>query len=202
VHAVGRPNADARERDDREVATGILAGRAEALARAYEQHATAVFDFSRCIVRDAGLAEDVVQDVFLRLWRSPDRFDPDRGSLRSYLLTMAYGRSIDVVRSETARHRREAREIRLSVVAPNRDDDALLDRDVVRDALATLHVAEREAIALAYFGGYSYRQVAAVLGVPEGTIKNRIRTGLAHLREELDPAATGPGVRRHEELTT
>jgi RNA polymerase sigma-70 factor (ECF subfamily) len=179
--------------DDGALVAAIEARDPDALARGYREHAHAVFDFSRCIVRNPSLAEDVVQDVFLRLWNSPRSYDPDRGSLRSFLLTMAHGRSIDLVRSETSRQRREERETRLAAVdAIRAEDDDIVTHDVVHTALGALAPSEREAIALAYFAGYSYRQVAAVLDVPEGTIKNRIRTGLAHLRRELNEDEDAP----------
>jgi RNA polymerase sigma-70 factor, ECF subfamily len=135
------------------------------------------------------LAEEIVQDVFLRLWNEPDRYDAARGSLRAYLLTITYGRSVDLARSEGARRRREEREARLAGRgAPAGPPEAeLADAHEVRAALEHLRTGEREAITLAYFLGYSYREVAAKLGVPEGTIKNRIRKGLARLRDELTP---------------
>ena len=143
---------------------------------------------SRGVLGQALLAEEVVQDVFVTLWKQPERYDRDRGSLRAYLCTVAYGRSIDLARSETARRRREQRESRLAQRS-NSGIPAHVDVETaheVRDALMELRQDEREAIALAYFLGYSYREVAVELGVPEGTIKNRIRKGLSHLRDRLE----------------
>ena len=186
----GVPRLHTDEWSDDAIVSGIAARDADALAVAYEEHSHAVFDFSRCVIGSSDIAEDVVQDVFLRLWNRPEAFDHARGSLRSFLLAMANGRSIDLVRSDTARHRREAREARLATGDPGgHDDDDIVTHGVVEAALAALQPDQREAIALAYFAGYSYRQVATHLGVPEGTVKNRIRTGLAHLREELRDVA-------------
>ena len=180
------PRLHTDEWSDDTVVSGIAARNADALAVAYEEHAHAVFDFSRCVIGSSDIAEDVVQDVFLRLWNRPEAFDPARGSLRSFLLAMANGRSIDLVRADTARHRRETREARLAPDDPGgHEDDDIVTHGVVEAALAALQPDQREAIALAYFAGYSYREVAARLGAPEGTVKNRIRTGLAHLRVEL-----------------
>jgi RNA polymerase sigma-70 factor (ECF subfamily) len=169
------------------LATSIAAHDADALAEAYREHSHVLFDFARSIVRDPTLAEDVVQDVFVRLWNQAERFEPARGSLRSYLLTLGYGRSIDVTRSESARRKREEREGVLAATTTDTDgaEDTFVGNDAVHVALDALQPAEREAIALAYFGGHSYREVAAMLRVPEGTTKNRIRSGLAHLRIEL-----------------
>lgn len=173
--------------DDCEIVAGIADGRTDALSTAYTRHSRAVFELARSVVVQRPLAEEVVQDVFLRLWNEPDRYDAARGSLRAYLLTITYGRSVDLARSEGARRRREEREARLAGRgAPAGPPEAeLADAHEVRAAMQQLRTGEREAIALAYFLGYSYREVAAKLGVPEGTIKNRIRKGLARLREEL-----------------
>ena len=129
-----------------------------------------------------------MQEVFLRLWNEPERFDPARGSLRSFLLANTHGRAVDLVRAETARRSREERDARRTP-GPSYD----LEREVwgltlashVREALGSLSDDERTAIELAYFGGHTYREVASLLDTPEGTIKSRIRTGLGRLRETL-----------------
>jgi RNA polymerase sigma-70 factor (ECF subfamily) len=151
------------------------------------RYSHAGFETARGRVGPPALAEEVVQDVFVKLWNSPGRFDASRGTLKSYLTTLAYGRAVDVARSEGARRRREEREARLTgrdFTIAGADHDTIVT-DELRDALATLRETEREAIAMAYFFGYSYREVASRLDVPEGTVKNRIRTGLARLREHF-----------------
>ena len=179
---------------DVDTAEGIARGETAALAKAYEQHSRAVFEVARGVLGQTLLAEEVVQDVFVTLWKQPERYDRERGSLRAYLSTVAYGRSIDLARSEAARRRREQRESRLTQRS-NSSAPAEVDVETaheVRDALMELRQDEREAIALAYFLGYSYREVAVELGVPEGTIKNRIRKGLSHLRDRLEsPSRVG-----------
>ncbi|HVE75343.1 MAG TPA: sigma-70 family RNA polymerase sigma factor [Actinomycetota bacterium] len=166
----------------------IARWRQEALEEAYRRHAPQVFALSRRLLVDRSLAEEVVQEVFIRLWYEAERFDPERGSLRAFLLTQAHGRSIDLLRSETSRRRREETDARGAVTVA---EDAtvrleLLDlSETVRKALKTLPKPQRVAIELAYFGGKSYREVASVLKVPEGTIKSRIRVGLSQLRSEL-----------------
>jgi RNA polymerase sigma-70 factor (ECF subfamily) len=171
---------------------GIARGESTALGAAYDRHSHAVFEVARGVLGQRSLAEEVVQDVFVALWNAPDRYDHARGSLRAYLVTVAYGRSVDLARSEGARRRREEREARLA----GRDEsggappiDVATTHDV-QQALEELRQDEREAIALAYFLGYSYREVAVELGVPEGTIKNRIRKGLSRLRDRLDTSET------------
>lgn len=162
--------------------------RQDALAEAYRRHAGAAFALARRLLADRELAQEVLQEVFLRLWNQPDRFDPDRGSLRSYLLAQTHGRSVDLLRSETSRRRREEREARETAEHGTDIEREVMDITVgeqVKDVVAGLPVDERRAIELAYFGGHTYRQVAALLEQPEGTVKSRIRSGLRRMRKDL-----------------
>lgn len=167
-----------------------------ALAEAYRRHAGAVFGLARRLLSDQAQAEEVVQEVFLRLWNQPDRYDPERGTLRSFLLAHAHGRSVDVLRSETSRKRREDREARTAATSTYDVDREVWDMALasqVRSALERLGEGERIAIELAYFGGRTYREVATELGEAEGTIKSRIRSGLKRLRSELVAAGVTVG---------
>lgn len=167
-----------------------------ALAEAYRRHAGAVYGLARRLLSDQAQAEEVVQEVFLRLWNHPDRFDPERGTLRSFLLAHAHGRSVDLLRSETSRKRREEREARAAATSSYDVDREVWDMALaghVRSALERLAEGERTAIELAYFGGRTYREVAAELGEAEGTIKSRIRSGLKRLRSELVSAGITVG---------
>ena len=168
--------------------------RQEALAEAYRRHAGAVFALSRRLLVDASLAEEVVQEVFLRLWNTPEKYDPARGSLRSYLLAQCHGRSVDLLRSETSRRVREERDLRRTAEAGYDVEHEVVDLSVaerVKEALALLPEGERAAIALAYFGGHTYREVADMLDEPEGTVKSRIRAGLKRMRTDLVGAGLG-----------
>lgn len=170
--------------------------RQEALAEAYRRHAGAVFGLSRRLLSDQTLAEEVVQEVFLRLWNDPSRFDPARGTLRSYLLAQTHGRSVDLVRSEGARRAREEREARSTAEGGYDLEHEVWDlttAEQVRQALDALPTTERSAIEMAYFRGLTYREVAVHLGEPEGTIKSRIRSGLKRLRGELVAAGITVG---------
>jgi RNA polymerase sigma-70 factor (ECF subfamily) len=185
---------DLRDASDALLVVAIGRWRQDALAEAYRRHAGAVFALSQRLVNDRTLAEEVVQEVFLRLWDKPDRFDPERGSLRSYLLAQCHGRSVDLIRSEQSRRNREERDHRQRAEAGYDLEHEVWDLAVaehVREAMADLPDDERRAIELAYFGGLTYRQVAEVLGAPEGTVKSRIRSGLRRLRGGLAQAGVG-----------
>jgi RNA polymerase sigma-70 factor, ECF subfamily len=185
---------DLTQTSDSALVVAIGRWRQEALAEAYRRHAGAVFGLAVRVLADRALAEEIVQEVFLRLWDHPDRFDPDRGSLRSFLLAQCHGRSVDVVRSETSRRAREERQHRQQAEAGYDLEHEVWDivvGDHVRDALDRLPDVERQAIELAYFGGATYREVAAKLGQPEGTVKTRIRSGLRRLRAGLAESGVG-----------
>jgi RNA polymerase sigma-70 factor (ECF subfamily) len=185
--------ATLRNVSDAELVDAIRRSDEAALAEAYHRHADASRALARRLAREPALAEEVVQEVFVRLWNQADRYEASRGSLRSYLLAHTHGRALDVVRSETARRRREEREAQLKT-EPRYD----LEREVVerttatqvREALATLPEAERKAVELAYFGDHPYREVAEMLGEPEGTVKSRIRSGLSRLRTAMRESPT------------
>ncbi|CAN5517395.1 sigma-70 family RNA polymerase sigma factor [soil metagenome] len=158
-----------------------------ALAEIYDRHGTDVHRLAQRL-RGRDAADDIVQDVFLRLWRKPGSFDPARGSLRSFLMLQAHGRCVDLIRSDNARRTREST---IAVDQQSRQppvDELALARLAGEHAwrlLSGLREGERAAIVLAFFGGHSYRQVAVLLSQPEGTVKNRIRSGLRRLREQM-----------------
>jgi RNA polymerase sigma-70 factor (ECF subfamily) len=158
-----------------------------ALGALFHRHGGSLFCAALRVLSSRDLAEGVVQDVFVWLWRNPERFDPARGPLRPFLLAQAHGRAVDVVRSENARRRREAGAANAVKTQATLEDDVLdyVVGEKIRDAVGALCSTEREAISLAYFGGHSYVDVASLLGIPEGTAKSRIRSGLARLRTAL-----------------
>lgn len=174
--------------DDVGLVVAIARYHEDALAEAYRRHAGAVFALAARMLWERTVAEEVVQEIFLRLWEHPERYDFTRGALRSFLLMDAHARCVDRVRADSRRREREERSARAEIVADYDVDLEAHDLTVatqVRDALNTLSNGEREAIQLAYFGGHTYREVARILEQPEGTVKSRIRTGLMRLREQL-----------------
>ena len=161
--------------------------------RAFDEHHRAVYAAALRVVDDAALAHDVVQDVFLRLWRRPDSFNPARADLGTYLRLMGRSRALDVWREGQVRGRAADRLKLVSEEPPLEDHPAVLaerdqDRAEVREALGRLPEAQREAIVLAYWGGLTADQIARRSRVPLGTAKSRIRLGLARLRDEFPVA--------------
>jgi RNA polymerase sigma-70 factor, ECF subfamily len=174
--------------DDVGLVIAIARYKADAFAEAYRRHAGAVFALANRMLWERSQAEEMVQEIFLRLWQQPERFDQARGSLRSFVLMDAHARCVDRIRSDSRRREREERTARATMVTDYDLDLEAMDLNVaeqVREAMSTLSDRERRAIELAYFGGHTYREVARILDEPEGTVKSRIRTGLMRLRSQL-----------------
>jgi RNA polymerase sigma-70 factor, ECF subfamily len=181
--------------DDAGLVTAIVNRDERALAEAYRRHGDSCFALARRVLFDRALAEEVVQEIFVRLWNRAELYEPGRGTLRSFLIAQTHGRSVDLLRAETARRRREEREARQRIPEPidlEREIVSLNEAETVRAALASLPEPERAAIELAYFGGHTYREVAVLLEQPEGTVKSRIRAGMLRLRAALVEAGIEP----------
>ena len=156
----------------------------------------AAFGMARRILGDDVLAEDVVQEVFLSVWRKPSAYDPARGSFPSWLMSLVHHKAVDAVRREQSQRDRRARAERelTGTVPPGFLDveDAVCDRAVaerVRLALSALPVAQRQALALAYYNGFTQREIATLTGAPLGTVKTRMRAGMGSLRRALHEVA-------------
>ncbi len=168
----------------------LAAGDEEALAEVWQRHGPLVFGLARRLTGNASTAEDVTQEVFVTLWRQPERFDAHRGSLRAYLGVHAQRRAIDAMRRDGRRTEREHRHHRLQAAAETTPGDSAECSElsaVVRNAIKKLPVEQREAVELAYFGGLTHREVATTLGIPEGTAKSRLRLAQSKLQTWLDP---------------
>lgn len=164
-------------------------GDEQAFAELYDLTSARVHGLVLRVVRDPAQAEEVTQEVYLEVWRTSSRFNPERGSVESWLLTMAHRRAVDRVRSAEASQRRDTtfgerhREVDHDVTAEAAT--AALEAARVRQALDGLTEVQREAVRLAYFGGYTHSQVADLLDLPVGTAKTRIRDGLIRLRDQM-----------------
>ncbi|RKT33444.1 RNA polymerase ECF family sigma subunit [Microbacterium sp. AG1240] len=164
----------------------VAAGDNTAFARLYDMMSSRVFGLVLRVLVDRSQSEEVLQEVFLEIWQSASKFAPNRGQGRSWVLTMAHRRAVDRVRSSQASADRDVRVGFRDLEAP-RDDVAesvemRIEGRRVAEAVAALPEAQREAITLAYYGGYSQSEIATLLGSPLGTIKTRMRDGLSRLR--------------------
>lgn len=158
----------------------------------YDRMAALVHGVVRKVLRDPAQSEEVAQEVFVEVWRTATRFESERGSVKTWVLTMAHRRAIDRVRSEQASRDRTERVGHRDRVRPfdqvSEDVETRFEHQQVRTALDQLTDLQREAVELAFYGGYTYREVAELLDVPLGTIKTRMRDGLIRLRDAMGVA--------------
>lgn len=178
------------EPTDALLAARLAAGDDHALAEVFDHLAPTVYGAARRVLGEGAAAQDVVQDVFVELWRHPDRYDPAAGTLGTYLIVLARHRAVDLVRSELRRMARQERHHRLTPgrpqPSPSEEVVAADTADAVRAAVRLLPDGQRQVIELAYFQGLSYREVALATGIPEGTAKSRLRLALAKLESVID----------------
>ena len=176
--------------NDVQLAEQLAAGDVRALELLYERYGSLAYSVSMRVLGDPGKAEDVVQDVFLKLWTNAARFDSGRGSLRTWLLSAVRNRSIDYLRGRGA-HERSEKEIPEHVQSagqgsdPWREVSLAMERDAVLQAVDSLPVEQRQAVELAYFGGYSMPEIAEMIRVPLSTVKGRMRLGMEKLHSYL-----------------
>ena len=188
-HAPSDLAAVPKNANDLALVESIVAGDRRALHDAYDLYAPFVNGVAIGILKDPHLAGDVTQEVFVRLWQRGERFDADRGSLKSYLQIDAHGRAIDLLRSRRSSAQRERLDFakQSSTHTAGTEELAMtaMASDTVRDAVLGLPEDQRTPIAMAFFGGHSYRDVAIALDLPEGTVKSRIRLGMKRLQFAL-----------------
>lgn len=164
----------------------VARGDEGALGALYDRVGRVAYGLACRVLRDERLAEDAVQEAFLAIWRGAHGFRADRGAASAWILTVVHRRAVDLVRREERRHADPLPEQRTDEVRPTDEEAWLrLERERVQEALATLPDAQREAIELAYYGGFTQSELAERLGVPLGTIKSRMFAGLSRLRELL-----------------
>lgn len=174
---------------DEAIVAMVARGDDDAFGELYDRYDRLAYGLARRVLRDDLLAQDAVQDAFLTIWRSASRFNSERGAARVWIMTLVHRRAVDLVR-HNERRRTEQLPEREEAGDPGADETVWLrlQRERVRDALQQLPDQQREAIELAYFGGFTQAELAERLGQPLGTIKSRMFSGLARLRELLDDA--------------
>lgn len=177
----------------RDVFARVRQGDEVAFAEFYDLTSARVHGLILSVLRAPDLAAEVTQEVYVEIWRQAARWSPDKGSLRAWMHTIAHRRAVDRVRSAQKESERDGRWAGSSGGSePDQTWEGvehLLDVEGVRSALAALTTAQREAVSLAYYGGYSHREVADMLGLPLGTVKTRIRDGLLGLRSTMGAGA-------------
>lgn len=197
VHSASWPNQSTDivgdvDGEDAVLVARLVAGDDEALEEVFDRYAGLIVGVARRVTGSTSLAEDVLQDVLATLWRSPERFDPGRGSLRAYLGVLAHRRAIDALRRDS---RRRLREEQVGVLDPGfscpppDQMEAVTLSETVRQAISRLPVPQRQAVELAFWHGRTHQEVASALGIPEGTAKSRLRLAQAKLAEWLAPIA-------------
>ncbi|WP_372499703.1 sigma-70 family RNA polymerase sigma factor [Herbiconiux aconitum] len=167
----------------------ISRGDQQAFSELYDRTAPRVLGLVKRVLVDHAQSEEVAQEVFLEIWRTASRFESQRGSAMSWILTMSHRRAVDRVRSSQSGHDRDER-IGLRDIEPEYDEvsetvEIRIEHERVKRAMAQLTALQREAISLAYYGGYSHTEIAGILSIPVGTVKTRLRDGMIRLRDEL-----------------
>jgi len=170
----------------------VADGDQRSFAELYDRIAPRVLGLIKRLLIDHAQSEEVAQEVFLEIWRTATRFDPQRGAALSWVLTMAHRRAVDRVRASQSSHDRD---IKIGIRDVDRDYDQVaesveirIEHERVKRAMTQLTELQREAISLAYYGGYSHSEVAKILAIPIGTVKTRLRDGMIRLRDEMGVA--------------
>jgi RNA polymerase sigma-70 factor, ECF subfamily len=197
IRSSGSGSSDLGTLADEELMRLVRRADPKAFALVYDRHCDAAFGLAYRMVGTRGVAEDVVQEAFLALWRGATRYDAARGSVRSWILGIVHNRAIDALRRTMVHERRRASDEGLdrTVASVERTDvEAIRNEEsrFVRAALDALPPDQRRVVELAYFSGYTHTEIAEVIDAPLGTVKGRMRLGLQRLRHELDREGVAP----------
>jgi RNA polymerase sigma-70 factor, ECF subfamily len=197
IRSSGRDSSDLGALADEELMRLVRRADSKAFALVYDRHCDAAFGLAYRMVGTRGLAEDVVQEAFLALWRGAQRYDAARGSVRSWILGIVHNRAIDALRRTLVHERRRASDEGLDrTVASAEQTEAQVisgdDARFVRAALDVLPPDQRRVVELAYFSGYTHTEIAEAIDAPLGTVKGRMRLGLQRMRRELDREGVAP----------
>jgi len=183
---------------DEQLMTRLAMRDIRAFEALYDRYGTLVYSTALRVVGDTQLAEDIAQEVFLRIWRRPDHYVPERGRFVTWLLSVARNGAVDQIRTRGRRRRHETagEDLERELPADEGQDPALMaqlgdERQKVRRALASLPLEQRRVIEMAYYGGYTQQEIAEMLSQPLGTVKTRIRLGMQKLRATLAPEIGG-----------
>jgi len=178
---------------DLDIGHALAAADLDALAMAYDRYGALAYSVAVRILGDSRLAEDIVQEAFVRLWTNASAFDPAKGSLRAWLLTFVRNRAIDQLRGRGAYERREVELVDAASLPasgpgadPWRDVAIAMQRDAIREALARLPIEQKQAVELAFYGGYTHKEIAEISKVPLSTVKGRMRLALEKLHSYLE----------------
>jgi RNA polymerase sigma-70 factor (ECF subfamily) len=183
VRVIGRPDGPLLAREEQQLVEGLLGGNEDAVRALYARYARPIFTLGLRLLGSAEAAEELTQDVFLAAWRKAARFDPTRGRLSTWLMTIAHNLAVDRLRRETGVTRPH---LVLVDEVPELEwvdeEQPLIERDAAIRALESLSDAEKRLLARAYFGGLTAREIAEADGIPLGTVKTRLRTALIKVR--------------------
>ncbi|HZL54475.1 MAG TPA: sigma-70 family RNA polymerase sigma factor [Solirubrobacteraceae bacterium] len=179
---------------DEDLMARVYEGDTRAFGVVFDRHSSVAFSLAYRMCGRRALAEEVVQEAFLSLWRSGARYDRGRGSVRSWVLAVVHHRAIDLIRHESVRAGRDVHDDGVAATLPALERTELeverrSDAHLVRGALEELPSEQRQVIELAYFGGFSHSEIAGMLGIPSGTVKGRMRLGMGKLRLALGDGA-------------
>nr|MBP1191759.1 RNA polymerase sigma-70 factor (ECF subfamily) [Frigoribacterium sp. PvP032] len=193
THDIETPQEEARASTPDELLVKVAQADRVAFAELYDQTAPRVMGLIKRLLKDHSQSEEVTQEVFLEIWQNAARFDTTRGSASSWMLTMAHRRAVDRVRASQAGRDRDLK-IGVRDLEPGYDSvtesvEIRIEHERVERALGRLTELQSQAVRLAYYGGYSHSEVAAMLGVPIGTVKTRLRDGMIRLRDEMGVAS-------------